>query len=807
MVFLNLSIQKIRVLISALLLLVVFSANAQNQGIVEFTVLSRDTQIPIGGANITLGKRVGIADENGQYIFQNVEADTLQILVRSIGSENYTDTIVKNNFEDLRITILMNPQIDSIVTVQILGQSTQRIRSQAPIRAIIVDARSVSNQAISLSDLMNRNTGVKIRQSGGMGSKPEISINGFQGKSIKYFRDGIPLENRGEGYNLSVFPLEILNHVEVYKGVLPVSLGADALGGAINLVTLPQWGSQTRVFYELGSFHTQRLGLTTSHTNSSNTLSYGAEVFFNRSENDYKAEVEVVDPETKNKFPETLPFFHNAYQQLLGEAYVSILNRSWANELKFSLMGFDYYKEQQHPALMTDPYGGIHNKQRSVSPSLRYRNTFFDNRLRVDQYVSYNKMETQRIDTLQGFYDWYGNFFPSQQRGESRIASQSRVNENNYTSRSYLSYQLTEAAKIDFNYVFTASDLKGNDSYGTKLGDIDVLSLPSSFQKHVAGVSYEHYLLNGKLQNQLMGKYYAYNTSGYQNTWLAVELSENDFRNVSGNYWGVTEALKWVLDPTTFVRASAEYTYRLPERDELFGNYVFVVPNFELKPERSMNVNLGFQTDKIKNLQLEINGFYRNTQGMILLIPIQSPNAQYQNQENVQGGGVDLDVKYTISPNYLVSANATWQDLRLFGIENEQNKWKNGARLRNTPYFFANLGAQAKYRKVFMEYDFLQLFLHYNFMREFYLETIPQNLEAGGFLGLSGSANLNSNLIIPNQHTVQMGFLYNFSPPLALGGEIRNVLDNQVYDFYRIQKPGRSFHVKMSYKFNINKFL
>jgi len=86
-------------------------------------------------------------------------------------------------------------------------------------------------------------------------------------------------------------------------------------------------------------------------------------------------------------------------------------------------------------------------------------------------------------------------------------------------------------------------------------------------------------------------------------------------------------------------------------------------------------------------------------------------------------------------------------------------------------------------------------------MREFYLETIPKEVEPGGFLGLSGSADLSSNLIIPNQHLLNAGFTFQFQKnKMAIGAEARNLLNRDIYDYYRVQRPGRSFHLKLSYQ-------
>lgn len=786
------------------LLLVILQLDALAQlGVVGGKVMDAETGDAVPGATILLAKRSAASQPDGGFAFDQVPAGDYPIQITAVGYTPFLDTIQKNASEDVWLEISIDRKLDQIEEVTVVGQSQRNQVKQAPIRAVFIDTRAVSTRAISLTDLMNNSPGIRVRQSGGMGSRPELSINGFQGKSIKYFKDGVPIDHLGEGFNLSSLPVEMLDRVEVFKGVLPASLGADALGGAVNLVTDSQDKSQARAFYEIGSFSTHRLGLMANRKTADARWSYGADVFFNYADNDYKALVGVIDPDTRNVQHKRLPMFHNAYTHLMGEVYSSIINRPWTEELKFSLSGFNLKKEQQHPALMTDPYGALHSKQYTVVPSLRYKHRLFQDRLAIDHYSSYNDLRSQRIDTLRGTYDWYGNWTPSSSVGESRLPSHSDISERQWVSRTHLNYQLSPASRLELNHVFTSVGRDGSDPLGPRMQEtqLDVLSLTSTFQKHVFGLSLEQFFFNEKLQNQLMAKYYRYQASGLQNTWLSTQVNESDFRETSGDFWGITEALKYRFSSTSFIRGALELTYRLPDREELFGNNVFLVPNFELTPERSFNANLGYNVHLFDRLTLEANVFYRRTKDMILLVPIQAPNAQYQNQENVQGYGFDLDLSYRISSKYKIIGNATWQDLRLYGISNAQDLWKNQARLRNTPYFFANLSMQADYRNILHTGDGLQGFLHYNYMREFYLETIPKSLEAGGFLGLVGSANLNSNLVIPDQHLLSAGFNYGFTGErLYVGAECRNLLNRDVYDYYRVQRPGRSFHLKLTYK-------
>ncbi|MEJ5053611.1 TonB-dependent receptor [Sphingobacterium sp. MYb382] len=788
-------------------LTLLFSSFVYLQGYAQRAVALRAqvvnaAQKPIANARIQIGNTQLSTTKDGFFSLNTLTPGQHILLIQATDYSSRQDTLSIVAGEQLKLTITLTPKIEHIEAVTVSRTAAAQLKQQ-PIRAIVIDTRAAATEATSLNDLMNRSTGIRIRQNGGLGSRAEISINGFQGKAIKYFKDGIPLDFLGEGYNLANAPLEALDHVEVYKGILPVSLGADALGGAVNLVSKQNQDANLQAFYEYGSFNTHKTGVILHKPTKDQSWAFGGSVFYNYSDNNYKATVDVINPETKNLEPTRLPLFHNAYRHYYGELYGQIQNRNWVDQLRLSLIGFRVNKEQQHPALMTDAYGALHTKQYTLSPTLRYQKALFDKKLHIDQFLAYNDLQTERIDTLRGYYDWYGQLFPRATVGESRLASQSHIHERQFVARTNLRYNLNGNNKLNLNYVFTESRRKGTDPYGARLAesDLDVLQIGSTYQKHVAGVSIDSYGWQEKLQNTLMVKFYNYRTSGLQNTWLSANVDEKDKRTKRGSYWGIADGIRYKLSPVSLIKASAEYVYRLPDREETFGNNIFIVPNFELNPERSINLSLSYQHTFFESLNVEANGFYRRTKDLIIVVPIQAPNAQYQNQDQVKGFGFDVDLAYSFLKNYRVNANATWQDLRLFGIAQGNDFWKNDARLRNTPYFFANAGLQADYADVVGAGDRLKLFLHYNFLREFYLETIPKSAEPKGFLGLAGSAKINSNLIIPNQHLLTAGMTYKLANRgTSIGFEVRNLMDKQLFDYYRIARPGRSFHVKLSHQ-------
>lgn len=800
-----LEILKNKFVLMGLLFIVGLSVYAQQTGEISGKV-SLDGDLPFMGAEIVLENTdfYSYSDLDGAFSIKHIPAGKYKLVLNAIGFKTIESEVNLGESEKIKLNFLLEESRTQLDEVIIQGKTqTQRAKEQT-VTAKVVDIKTVSREPATVADLMNRSAGIRIRESGGLGNNTEVSINGFQGKSVRYFKDGIPLDYLGDGYNISNLPLNSLERVDVYKGVLPVSLGSDALGGAVNLVTNNHNQTDFNASYQFGSFNTHRVSATGNYINPEKDWYVGGEAFFNYSDNDYTVTARVPDPDTKVPYWEKVRLFHNGYQSYYAEAYTGFKNRTWADDLQLSIATYGIDRDQQHPTLMTDAYGAIALEQQSVIPSLRYKKAFLDKKLKLDQFISYNEITKQRVDTLHGKYDWHGNFTPNPHRiGESPQPSNSKVHYYNLTSRTNLVYDLTYRNQLEGNLVLTRTKRKGRDPLGIKFKDtdIDVLTLPATYAKITAGLGWNYQIIEQKLTNSLNVKYYGYESKGVDG-FRAVATELDKIQGTKGHSWGVADGIKYEINRENLVRLSAEYAQRLPDQDELFGDSDTRVPNFDLKPERSLNLNLNYRLQKNK-YQLETGLYYRQTKGMILLIPIQSPFAQYQNLENVRGLGFDVDFNAKIWRFLNFEGNLTYLNNRMYGITDPVDLWKNDSRLRNTPFFFYNLGLRADFKDVFGKGDFLTLYSHYNFVREFYLNFIPKNKEPDGFLGLWGSSKVDVTTKIPDQHLVSLGANYKLGElPIHIGAEIKNITNAKLYDFYRVQKAGRSFQIKISYSLN-----
>ena len=132
-------------------------------------------------------------------------------------------------------------------------QVIQLPRSPAPqdptASATVVEAGRFAGELKSVAELAATAPGVAIRSYGGLGQLSTISIRGSGSGGVRVLLDGIPLDTAaGGGVDLSTIPLHWVDRVEVVRGAEGAYFGAGALGGAVNVVTLPavagKWGAE-----------------------------------------------------------------------------------------------------------------------------------------------------------------------------------------------------------------------------------------------------------------------------------------------------------------------------------------------------------------------------------------------------------------------------------------------------------------------------------------------------------------------------------------------------------------------------------
>src|SRR5690606_18849372 len=141
------------------------------------------------------------------------------------------------------------------VTVQGPSERERLRRSAQAVQ--VIDTEEAKREAADLGEVLARSKGVGVQRSGGLGSGERLSLGGRSGDQVRFFLDGVPLDLSGYPFGLANVPVNLVERVEVYRGVVPIRFGADALGGAVNLVTDDDvTGTHGAASYQFGSFGT-----------------------------------------------------------------------------------------------------------------------------------------------------------------------------------------------------------------------------------------------------------------------------------------------------------------------------------------------------------------------------------------------------------------------------------------------------------------------------------------------------------------------------------------------------------------------
>ncbi len=678
--------------------------------------------------------------------------------------------------------------IDSVV---VHGRTkVQEINRQA-YNVTALDAKSLHNTTLDLSHALDRVSGVRVRETGGVGSNINFSLNGFSGNHVRFFLDGVPIDNMGTSFQINNIPINFADRVEVYKGVVPIWLGSDALGGAVNIISSRNTGNYVDVSYSYGSFNTHRTAINAGATNKKGfTLQLSA--FQNYSDNNYWVTLDEASDASGQYFRnQRLRRFHDQYHNETLVAKAGVVNKPYADRLLLGMTVGQNYKEMQTGARMASVFGNWHRRGNLLMPSLTYqKEDLLLEGLDVTLNANYNFGEEKSIDTVALRYYWIGEPTETGRGGGERDGGLYRYRNNNGLATATINYKIAENQAITLNNVFNTFDRKGRNELNP---DQEQSRVPKKTNKNVLGAGYI-YDLADRWNISVFGKYY-HQTAVTDTLGTDPGTNQEYYRQARKNhdFFGYGVAGSYFLRPQLQLKASYEKSIRLPESDELYGDVENLEGNYRLKPESSHNANLGlaymFSLHDAHHFSISGSAIYRYSTDYIYRI-LNKNQSKYvpSNLDGVSNIGGDVEVRYSFRDLLVAGANFTYQNVR-----NEQ-KYEPGYtsispvyqdRMPNLPYAFGNADASLFIKELGGKGNRLSVGYNLLYVHQFYLywpsrggdkKFVPQQL--------AHDANIT--------YTMQNG-RYN----IAL--ECKNITDALLYDNFSLQKPSRGFYVKLRY--------
>ncbi len=800
-----------------------FCANlqAQQAGMVKGTVSNEKGQ-PAEKVTIGVSEKSNftITDSKGGY----------QLMLPA-GKHTVTATMVgyESQHADIEVTegktIILNIRLkkskqEDLEEVTVGGVTKKRALETQGFAVTVIETKEASLRNLTTNELLDRAVGVRVRQNGGEGSPIEYNLNGMSGSTIGLFLDGIEISTYGSSFNLNNIPPAMIERIEVYKGVLPAHLSGNYIGGAINVV-MKKDASANNITAALsyGSFNTYRADVSALYRNPQNGLTGRASGFFSHSDNNY---------EMWGKFSKyTLPGGriirnyrthrpNDEFETIGGRFELGFTDVKWADQFFVGYNISDSYKEVPHGITMTKPYFGRFNEYQAHVFSLNYtkRNLFIDG-LALTVNAVHSMRNTYLQDTVSLRYNWDGTLLVKNsegppetygyepgrgQQGEAVISDIDRTISN---IRSNLAYMIVPGHRVSLNHKFENSNRNDKDLLNPARSR---WITQNELTTNIWALNYESELLKGKLRTNIFGKYAVYvtdQTTPVRETEGVLVYDNNRTKRDNRGFGGT---LSYQPIKNVFLIVSAEKSFIMPTDRHIYGEPENnLLPNPDILPEMAINYNLGARYNISPSTKHKwsfyANAFWRNGYDKIIQQTRVDPViegrenqvediqvTQFVNLSKTQSVGFEAEVNYIFNNRLNAMFNLSKFN-SLFKVKTDERGNPHilyNKQVPNEPFFTVNGNLQYRLNNIFQKRSVLNLYYNVGYVAPF--STIW--IESEWFT-------------TPAQFPNDLGASYRFpTGKLVVSLDCKNIFNAEVYDNFGVQKPGRSFFIKLNYTIN-----
>ncbi len=628
------------------LMLLSFLTGWSQSGIIQGTVSENGKTLPFINIYLKGSKNGTATDGDGNYSITNLSPGNYVLIASAIGYEPFRKAILIGKDETITLNIQLNQSAEALDEMVVTGtlKAVSRLESAVPVE-VYKPSFLKKNPTPSIFEALQNVNGVRPQINCNVCNTGDIHINGLEGPYTLVLIDGMPIvSGLGTVYGLSGIPNSLIEQIEIVKGPASTLYGSEAVGGLINIIT--------------------------KHA------------------------------------PNAPEFFADAYLTGWGEYNLDVGTKIEVGKKTDLLLGVNYFNYDE----IIDNNGD------------NFTDLTLQDRISVFQKWNF-KREDAKVFSLAGrfFYEdrWGGELqWTPEFRGGDEI-----YGESIYTRRWEVlgKYQLPIDEKVMLSMSY--NDHNQNSVYGDVLylADQRIGFGQMTWDKSVGN----HDLLFG---SAIRYNYYDDNTPATQSAdevWIPslfvqdeLKLAKKhsilggiryDYDQRHGNIFTPRAAYKWKISDNDIFRINAGTGFRVvnlftEDHAALTGSRDVIIAE-ELKPERSINVNLNYlkkiYADNGTFVGIDASAFYTHFSNIIL--PDYDTNPNQIIYDNLNGKSVSKGLSANIDlvlPNGLkFLVGATWQDVSNTenGITSRQILTESITGTWNVSYTFRSLDLTLDY--------------------------------------------------------------------------------------------------------------
>jgi iron complex outermembrane receptor protein len=619
-------------------------------------------------------------------------------------------------------------------------------KETTPVMTTTIEREAFEGKTENIAEIIEKEVGVQVRQSGGLGSYSEVSLRGATSNQVLVFMDGILLNDAsGGGVDLSTISLSDVAAIDIYRGATPINFGNAGIGGAVNIRTLrAEKGLKASASGGYGSFCTWKSSGLINH--KPGRFDYLISADYLSSENDF----DFKNDNGTRWNPEDDRREDRNNDQLEQVNLLAKGGYDASETLRFDLMNQYFIKDEGIPSWNNSPLARTTlTTTRNIATAKLTADDLTPAHLNTNTQLSYIWKEEE--------YDDRG--------GHVGLDNQ----HNTYT---------THRMKADcfVEWLGDWQDLIGTVNYlhETYSGDDHLAGIDSGESKRDSislGVQDSFFLFDESLIVTPTARY----------TWLNDELDGDtsaspEEKHRSDEY--LTPQIGFVYGPLEWLkfRSNLGRYVRHPSFFELFGDRGLFEGNPDLKEEKGVNFDIGVQGQWmmpkrwLQRLTIGAAYFRNEVEDLITVIydsrgigrPVNVPGALIQ--------GVETNAIAEFWTHFRASMNYTYQD----GKNESGSDFFDGNQL-------AGIFKHSLLGRLEATYSGVTLYGEYIF-------------ESGKYYD---SANL---LPAADKRELNLGLSWVYGPWIfQLEG--KNMADEAYEDFNGYPMPGRSFYASVKYTF------
>ena len=777
------------------LLVLILSFTWQNifaQKIVFGQITDGQTLQPLDGASVILeNSNIGtISNHIGMFRMKLPSKSSRRIKVQYMGYKSRNIILNKKLCvnDSICCNVELQPKNNILSEVIVLGKSKAQRHREVPSAITIIDSQELKYKTATLNEILDNAAGIKVAQQGGLGNASRIIIQGMDGKRIGIFINGMPMGNSDE-FQLSSIPIDMVDEVEIYKGIIPAWLGGDGLGGAVNIRLKDFKKNHLEMAFEAASYNTYIGSLQLKHYLGKTSTALHAGATMNYAKNNYSFS-------SPFELGRIIHRDHDAYTH--GGFNVGISSQQWWFDQFDLTLSADYYRKEIQGGLMNVQNNIQHafTRTRSASTSLSLEKSFLKGKLTAQFHSIVGFSLVNQVDTSHYCYDFIGNRFPSGSgRGEiGAVPNDSHDRHTTVRELLNLTYKIGNNQLVTWTTNYRYGCKMPKDELADSYSRLPTSGYPSRLHSIVSGLTHELKLYGGKFTNELGIKLFNHHSEVLP---FAEAIMLQDKLKASTNHstmagWSEAMALHFLPNNALTLKASVQSTVRMPIAEELFGDGVLLLPSEKLRPERSFNINAGaiwlINAMRYPQVRIGINTFYMSAKDMIKLM-YSSMNMAYDNIGKVRVMGIDMEMESKLNRWLDLQGNITWQDARdmrkeaVGGGENFHYRY----RIPNMPYLFGNVGVRLHKDGLLSKSSSSAFASTFGFTKAF-----SYNWEASN----------HNTMLIPARYCWDVAVHHSFNKRCQLSFEIRNILNRENWAEFRYPMERRTFHLKMKYIIN-----